>query len=221
MAIGLLRDKLPEKILNIKAQGFDNLALEVFQYQAKNNPLYAKYINLIGKNTYDIASLEQIPFLPISFFKKQTIKTGNWPSAQVFSSSGTTATTTSSHHLHNYDWYKSIAKKGFEHFYGDLSQYCFLALLPSYLERTGSSLVFMADYFIKKEFSTIWFFKSEQRPSESGFATTGFAHKPQRFTTIDVQTDAVNGTDIFSSFRKKALLYREPCFQINDLKQWF
>ncbi len=98
-----------------------------------------------------VRDITDIPFLPISLFKTHTLKTGEWPSGLIFSSSGTTQQTlTSQHHLRDGAWYLQNARRGFECFYGPLSDFCFLALLPAYLERTGSSLVFMADDFIRR-----------------------------------------------------------------------
>lgn len=112
--------------------------------------MYARYLHLLGKKAVDIHTLTDIPFLPISLFKTHILKTGEWPSGLIFSSSGTTQQSlTSQHHLRDGQWYLQNARRGFENFYGPIKDYCFLALLPAYLERTGSSLVFMADDFIR------------------------------------------------------------------------
>lgn len=152
------RTLLSEKILQINEENFSELALEVFRFQAKYNPLYRSYLSLIGRSIEDIQRLENIPCLPIQFFKNHRIQTGDWQATRTFTSSGTTGQITSRHLLHNDTWYYRICQMGFESFYGPLNQYCILALLPAYLERQNSSLVFMADYFI------------QQSPySESGF----------------------------------------------------
>lgn len=152
------RDSLAKKITTITDSSFEKIALEVFKYQAAQNELYAEYLHLIQKSPESIKSISEIPFLPIEFFKQRIIKSGQWDTHQIFSSSGTTGSITSQHHLKDPDWYKAISKLCFEYFYGPVSDYCVLALLPSYLERSGSSLVFMADYFIK-----------ESKHSHSGF----------------------------------------------------
>src|SRR5687767_14526381 len=97
-----------------------------------------------------VSTLEQIPFLPISFFKHHTIKTGIWQTSTTFTSSGTTGADVSRHPVKSLEFYREHARKGFELFFGALSDYNFLALLPSYLERQGSSLIAMIDYFIRQ-----------------------------------------------------------------------
>ena len=128
---------------------FENLALQVFEYQYKYNAFYRRYCSLIGKELSKISHLLDIPFLPIQFFKNNIIKTNEWAEATIFSSSGTTGVITSQHFVRELDFYKNIARQGFEFFYGSLENYCVLGLLPSYLERGGSSLVAMTDDFIK------------------------------------------------------------------------
>lgn len=140
--------ELYDRIVHVNELSFADLALEVFKFQAKFNQLYAQYLALLNINPEAVGSLDQIPFLPIQFFKNYEIKTGNWDASLVFSSSGTTGTQTSRHYLKNTLWYKENARRAFKHFYGKIENYCVLALLPSYLERTGSSLVFMAQDFI-------------------------------------------------------------------------
>lgn len=142
--------ELAKKAESVQEANFDALALEIFHYQAANNSLYAQYLQLLGVDHSTINSINEIPFLPIQFFKNYSIQTGNWSPAVIFSSSGTTGQTRSQHLVYDLEFYLHNTKKSFEYFYGDLSGYCFLALLPSYLERSGSSLVAMADYFIKQ-----------------------------------------------------------------------
>ena len=138
-----------DKIQTLPFNDFEELALEVFHFQASYNPLYKRYLELLDCHTENINSSDQIPFLPIQFFKTHTIQTGAWSPAVYFSSSGTTGSATSKHLLRSKDWYRQITQKGFEHFYGPIADYCVLGLLPSYLERNNSSLVFMVDHFIQ------------------------------------------------------------------------
>lgn len=145
-----IRQLLAKKVETVTAENFEILALEIFRYQAQHNPLYATYLDLLNIRISDINSANNIPFLPIQFFKNQEIKTGSWTSETTFSSSGTTGQSTSTHHVRDLQFYLKNTKRGFAYFYGDLSAYCILALLPSYLERSGSSLVAMADYFIQQ-----------------------------------------------------------------------
>lgn len=124
--------------------------MEAFHHQAKYNELYRSYLDLLHRDPAAIQQVDEIPFLPIAFFKNRTIKTKDWSSVRVFSSSSTTGQQPSLHHLRSAPLYEAVSRQGFETFYGDLTQYCVLALLPSYLERSGSSLVYMADYFIRQ-----------------------------------------------------------------------
>jgi hypothetical protein len=141
---------LLEKIKNIAQHDFETVALSVFRYQAAHNILYKEFLRLLGKDTNKINTLAQIPFLPISFFKTHQLQTENWEPEAVFTSSGTTGAITSRHLLHSKTFYTQNSLLAFENFYGAVQNYCVLALLPSYLERTGSSLVFMAEQFIQR-----------------------------------------------------------------------
>ena len=143
------RRQLLKKIENIHLEDFDSLTMDVFKYQAQHNTLYKEYLSLLNCQVSSILHPSQIPFLPISFFKTHEIKTGSWNSDQTFTSSGTTGTLTSRHHLLDLNFYLVNTKKGFEFFYPPVKELAVLALLPSYLERQGSSLVAMADYFIQ------------------------------------------------------------------------
>jgi len=144
----MTRIELKATILNLEHKHFEQTALEVFRYQAVNNPLYAKFIDLLGVDIAKVSALQEIPFLPIQFFKNYTIQTGKWEPVTTFTSSGTTGAQTSRHLLRESKWYQAISRRCFESFYGSPSDYCILALLPSYLERSGSSLIAMADDFI-------------------------------------------------------------------------
>jgi phenylacetate-coenzyme A ligase PaaK-like adenylate-forming protein len=129
---------------------FLNIALEIFHYQAEHNPIYKAFINTLGLSVANVTSISKIPFLPISFFKSHDIKTGDWIPESTFTSSGTTGSQTSNHHVADLIFYKNHAQACFEFFFGSIENYHFLALLPHYLERTGSSLVVMMDHFIKR-----------------------------------------------------------------------
>lgn len=136
------RDELLPLLANLKSAAFESLANLVFEYQKAHNPLYNKYLELLGPT-------RERPFLPISFFKTHALQSGSWKPSTVFESSGTTGQIPSRHLVHDLSWYLQNAQNGFAHFYGDPSEYCFLALLPNYLERGNSSLVAMADHFIR------------------------------------------------------------------------
>jgi phenylacetate-coenzyme A ligase PaaK-like adenylate-forming protein len=138
------------QIYTVNDNSFDDIALQLFRFQAANNPVYGSFIRNLRIQADKIHTLDSIPFLPISFFKNQVIQTGVWQPETIFASSGTTGPTTSVHHIRNLRFYQEHAVRCFEHFFGPVTDYNFLALLPSYLERNNSSLVAMMDFFIKK-----------------------------------------------------------------------
>ncbi len=129
---------------------FNTLALYIFRYQAQKNKIYNLYINKLGININNITDIKDIPFLPIEFFKTHKILTGNKTHKIVFTSSGTEGLQTSKHYVNNLKIYEQSFLQGFENFYGNVSQYTILALLPSYLERKGSSLIYMMNFLINK-----------------------------------------------------------------------
>ena len=136
-------------IFNIQSEtDFKATALEVFKFQFEHNAVYRSFCDLLYKHPSDVTSLEQIPFLPIEFFKTHTIISTNKPTKATFKSSGTTGSIVSKHHVVDLDVYKQSFRTGFESFYGTIENYTVLALLPSYLEREGSSLVYMANDMI-------------------------------------------------------------------------
>jgi Acyl-protein synthetase, LuxE len=162
-----IRTALKERILALRegkvAEAiFEKLALDIFHYQYKYNAFYQQYCSLLGRDASKILKISDIPFLPIHFFKNQILKTGNWQEETVFTSSGTTGITTSHHYIQDIDFYKTLAHNGFTQFYGTVENYCILGLLPSYLERTGSSLVVMvADFIEKSKYPQSGFFLNE------------------------------------------------------------
>lgn len=129
---------------------FKEKALEVFRYQAENNPIYKEFIENLRISISDVETIEQIPFLPIKFFKQFDIVTGNNSAEKIFTSSGTTGMKTSRHLVTDLSLYHYSLEKCFEQFYGPLTDYTIFALLPSYLERTGSSLIDMVEFWIEK-----------------------------------------------------------------------
>ncbi|MBN8684446.1 MAG: acyl transferase [Chitinophagales bacterium] len=143
------RSKLLSGVENVGNDNFDALALEVFRYQATNNALYGRFLELLGRKPAQIRHWSDIPCLPVSFFKTHTIQSGDWQPEAVFSSSSTSSQTPSRHPVRDADFYLRNTLRGFEAVYGSIKGMLILALLPSYLERSGSSLVLMADYFIR------------------------------------------------------------------------
>ena len=138
-------------IFNISTEDeFNNLALEIFRFQYHFNPVYKHYSDLVRKDIKQISNYRQIPFLPIEFFKTQKIISGKDAVSRIFGSSGTTGQQRSFHYVTDIDLYKKSAITSFENFYGRIEEHTILALLPSYLERNDSSLVWMCDLFISK-----------------------------------------------------------------------
>jgi phenylacetate-coenzyme A ligase PaaK-like adenylate-forming protein len=140
---------LENKIFSIQNKiEFETAALEVFQLQFHLNPLYQKFSRLIGKNPDNVQKIIDIPFVPVEFFKHHEIKTGEFDAEIIYSSSGTTGSQTSHHHVKKLLIYENSFLTGFEYFFGKPEKYVFLALLPSYLEREGSSLIYMVKNLI-------------------------------------------------------------------------
>lgn len=137
-------------IFNIKNEvDFNKVALEVFRHQANTNDVYKRYIQYLNINTDKINHYRQIPFLPIQFFKSQNIIERGLAPKITFTSSGTTGMINSQHHVADPSWYEQSFRKAFESFYGNIKDIALLALLPNYLERDGSSLIYMVDDLIK------------------------------------------------------------------------
>ena len=129
---------------------FNEIALDIFRFQAINNIVYNTFLTYLKVDINSIQKIEDIPFLPIQFFKSHKILTSKEATEQIFLSSGTTGMEQSKHYVTDISIYEESFTKTFQYFYGAIENYTILALLPSYLERTGSSLIYMADNFIKK-----------------------------------------------------------------------
>lgn len=124
---------------------FDDLAYRLFKYQYQHNTLYRAYLEALGISGQDVGSAAAIPFLPISFFKTHEVKTGAFAPELVFESSGTTQTAQSRHLVKEAALYEQSFCRGFAFFYGAITDYVMIGLLPSYLERQHSSLVYMVN----------------------------------------------------------------------------
>ena len=129
---------------------FEQLALEAFCFQAAQNPVYAAYLQAIHCIPEQIDCIQKIPFLPIGFYKTHAVKTGNFTPALVFESSTTTGSTPSQHLVRNPALYQASFLNGFEQYWGSPRNTCIIGLLPSYLERKNSSLVYMVKELIEK-----------------------------------------------------------------------
>lgn len=137
------------KIFGVKETGFEALALEIFEFQRISNPVYRDYLEALQINPATISSVYQIPFLPIRFFKSHNVQTDSFPPEAVFESSGTTASINSRHLVKKLSLYEESFEKGFKFFYGGIKEYCIIGLLPSYIERKNSSLVYMVDKLVR------------------------------------------------------------------------
>ncbi|MDA8956587.1 acyl transferase [Flavobacteriales bacterium] len=133
-----------------KKISFEKRALRLFQIQSQKCDVYRKYLDLINVDSSQVSQIEQIPFLPIQFFKNQKILSTNSEAEIIFSSSGTSGQNASKHYVSDVSIYEESFLSAFKQFYGSVEDYRIMALLPSYLEREGSSLVYMCDQLIKK-----------------------------------------------------------------------
>ena len=139
-----MRPPLPEEIFSVAdTQSFEKIALKIFRFQAHECPVYRQYINLLGIDPQVIDSILQIPFLPISFFRDHLILSAGGEPEKIFLSSGTAGMLQSRHAVKSFALYDESLTRTFMHFYGDPLQYAVMGLLPSYLEREGSSLIYM------------------------------------------------------------------------------
>ncbi|GAB2760729.1 LuxE/PaaK family acyltransferase [Salinimicrobium soli] len=131
-------------------EDFRKLALQTFKFQYSNNKVYRQFCDLLNIDPSEVKELEEIPFLPIEFFKSHSIISSEKDPVIIFTSSGTTGMQTSKHEVIDLEVYKKSFRKGFENFYGNIEDYAVLALLPSYLEREGSSLIYMVEDIINR-----------------------------------------------------------------------
>ena len=170
-----LQKFMKKNIFNIQSQkDFTKVTLEVFKHQFKNNRVYRSFCDLLYKHPSDVSKIEEIPFLPIQFFKSRKVLSSLEEAQETFTSSGTTGSITSKHFVTDINLYKESYLKGFAHFYGNIEDYVVLALLPNYLEREGSSLVFMVDDFIRKS-----------KNIESGFYLNNIDELAKKLVNLD------------------------------------
>src|SRR5882757_2779255 len=143
-------DEWGKKIFGLKKEDFTGLALEIFRFQYKNNPIYRQYTDTLGINPAAVLAIGEIPFLPVSFFKTHPVKTTDFTPQALFESSGTTGTQGSLHEVKDLGLYKDSFMTAFEQFYGPVKDWCIIGLLPAYLERSNSSLVVMVDELVRQ-----------------------------------------------------------------------
>ena len=168
-------------IFNISdVRQFEAEALKIFRHQAKNNKVYKQFLGLIKIDPLSVNSTENIPFLPVEFFKSHQILSSKDQVERIFSSSGTTGATQSQHFVTDLGVYEESFKRGFEYFYGKIENYTVLALLPGYLEREGSSLIYMVDHMIK-----------DSRSKNSGFYLNELDQLSELLTSLDSKGNKV------------------------------
>jgi len=168
-------------IFNIKTESdFKTIAVEVFKYQFNNNSVYRSFCDLLCVNSSDVKDLHQIPFLPIQFFKTHPVLSTQNSIKTTFTSSGTTGQATSQHHVTDLKIYEESFKKSFNHFYGNIEDYTILALLPNYLERKGSSLVYMVNQLI-----------TDSKKSQSGFYLNNLNELKKTLITLNKNNEKV------------------------------
>lgn len=160
-----IRESLQGAIRQITQDDFEAIALQLFRYQSIHNGIYKKYLHYLGISPQAINSIVDIPFMPIGFFKRHAILTNAPIIEATFESSGTTGNQTSRHHVADLDWYKEMSLTIFQQAYGSLTDFHLLALLPSYLERNNSSLVYMVQHFIAQTHSQVAGFFLENKAS--------------------------------------------------------
>ena len=166
---------MQHKIFNIQnAHQFSEVALAVFQHQFKHNKVYRSFCDLLFIHPSEVSKVEEIPFLPIQFFKSRKVLSSLDEIQETFTSSGTTGSSVSKHLVTDISLYKQSYLRGFAHFYGDITEYTVLALLPNYLERNGSSLVFMVADLIEKSKNT-----------ESGFYLDNIQELARKLVALD------------------------------------
>lgn len=171
----------PASIFHIDTpREFETAAWQLFEYQYTHNPLYHTFCNLLHRPPGKVSSLEEIPFLPIQFFKTHTVLSGSHSPQLIFTSSGTTGSLLSKHYITDAALYKNSSLAAFQHFYGSVANYTILALLPSYLERNNSSLVYMVNHLIR-----------QSNHPESGFFLHNLDELAHRLREIDKRGEPV------------------------------
>ncbi|WP_454937420.1 LuxE/PaaK family acyltransferase [Capnocytophaga leadbetteri] len=165
---------LPD-IFSIQTEAdFVQAALQTFGYQYQHNQVYQRFCTLLGRTPDKVRQLTDIPFLPIEFFKSEAVYCRNERPTTVFTSSGTTGSQTSRHYVKDLAVYQQSFRQGFADFYGNIEEYTVLALLPSYLERTGSSLITMVADLIERSGS-----------ADSGFYLNEYDLLAEKLTALD------------------------------------
>src|SRR5690349_12372331 len=130
-----------DKVFSVQSTDFETLAPDIFRFQYRHNPVYHQYVDALSIVGDDVLTAGQIPFLPIQFFKTHAVRTTSFEPALVFESSGTTQSINSRHFVKDAGIYRQSFLKAWQQVYGPVQDWCIIGLLPSYLERSNSSLV--------------------------------------------------------------------------------
>lgn len=146
----LNRAALIPSIMSVDSSSFDDVAIALFLYQYRHNAVYRTWVDGVNVDPNQVQVIDDIPFIPISSYKVHDVTSRRDDVSQVFTSSGTSGSVPSRHLVYDIDHYLQVATDIFESFYGKVEDFCFLALLPSYLERSGSSLIAMVEHFVQK-----------------------------------------------------------------------
>ena len=146
--------EIVNNILSVSPDTFNALAIQIFKFQYAQNAIYKHWVDALSINPQNVTKLSHIPFLPVSFFKTHKVVTGEFEPECTFESSGTTGTVNSKHYVKDLNLYTQSFTEGFRKFYGDPNEWCIIGLLPSYLERKGSSLIVMVEELIKNSAHT-------------------------------------------------------------------
>ena len=166
---------MPADIFTISSKKqFDKLALKTFRYQHENNVVYRNFCDFLAVNPAEIKQVKEIPFLPIQFFKSHDVLSSNSQIKETFTSSGTTGSITSRHLVTDVNFYEQSYRQAFAQFYGNIEDYVVLALLPSYLDREGSSLIYMVSDLIQLS-----------NNCNSGFYLNNYSELIQKLISID------------------------------------
>ena len=169
-----------DKIFGLTEAGFVALSLEIFRFQYQHNPVYGQYVDALQVKPGEVQKLADIPFLPIRFFKSHAVTTTGFTPELVFESSGTTGSINSKHLVKDALVYEESFTRAFRQFYGEINDWCVIGLLPAYLERQGSSLVYMVDKLVKNS-----------RHPQSGFYLYDFEKLQQVLLQLESQGQQV------------------------------
>jgi len=159
---------------------FEKIALQIFRFQAKNNPVYKQFLKYLDTDLEKVLRVDEIPFLPIQFFKSHEVISSKEKFEEVFMSSATTGVIPSKHYVTDVEFYQKSYLQGFQHFYGAIEEYTVLALLPNYLERKGSSLVFMVKDLIARS-----------KSPDSGFYLHNLSELSEKLIQLDQKNQKV------------------------------